>query len=90
MVSSVETRSRKKRVSCVHHWLVSSPNGETSWGECRKCGRRKRFLNRFDGNERPNNSDLFVEAIGWRRGQPPAAQTSDANLEAALGSLRSR
>ena len=46
---------------CVHHWLVRSPQGATSWGECRKCGLRRRFSNHFDGRDRANNSDLFGE-----------------------------
>ena len=53
--------------SCMHHWLVRPPNGETSWGECRKCGRRKRFLNHFEGRDRGNNSDIFANgSTSWK------------------------
>ena len=52
---------------CIHHWLVRPPDGENSWGQCRKCGRRKRFSNRFDGRDRANNSDIFANgSIHWK------------------------
>lgn len=61
-VPDIRTKSPGKTTStrCVHHWLVRPPQGENSWGECRKCGRRKRFSNRFDGRDRANNSDIFA------------------------------
>ena len=65
MVTITTPRPRTK--ICKHHWEVRPPAGATSWGECRKCGRRKRFSNRFDGRDRANNSDLFVDtATAWR------------------------
>lgn len=30
---------------CTHHWLISSPNGPTSHGECKHCGITKDFSN---------------------------------------------
>ncbi|MCY3918910.1 MAG: hypothetical protein OXG38_03755 [Chloroflexi bacterium] len=47
--------------------MVRPPDGENSWGQCRKCGRRKRFSNRFDGRDRANNSDIFANgSISWK------------------------
>ena len=52
---------------CVHHWLVRPPEGTTSWARCRKCGKRKRFSNSFQGQDRTNNSDIFVDnPVSWR------------------------
>ncbi len=31
--------------SCAHHWLIESPDGETSRGVCRICGSSRRFAN---------------------------------------------
>ena len=52
------TRTKRPK-TCTHFWRVTPPQGELSWGECSKCGKRKRFSNRFEGRDRSNNSDLF-------------------------------
>lgn len=31
--------------ACAHHWLIESPNGETSRGTCKLCGATKEFPN---------------------------------------------
>ena len=65
--SPAREASPQKDARCVHHWMVRPPDGENSWGQCRKCGRRKRFSNRFDGRDRANNSDIFANgSIGWK------------------------
>ena len=56
--SGAKTRQKK----CTHFWRVMPPQGELSWGECSKCGRRKRFSNRFEGRDRSNNSDIFTDS----------------------------
>jgi hypothetical protein len=30
---------------CPHHWMIETPNGETSEGHCKRCGTTKAFLN---------------------------------------------
>ena len=30
---------------CAHHWMIETPNGETSEGHCKRCGQSKAFLN---------------------------------------------
>ena len=30
---------------CAHHWLIESPDGETSRGTCRLCGASREFFN---------------------------------------------
>ena len=30
---------------CNHHWIIESPNGPTSIGECRICGEVREFKN---------------------------------------------
>ena len=56
--ASVNLKSKK----CTHHWMVHAPQGVNSWGTCRKCSKRKRFSNQFEGRDRTNNSDIFVES----------------------------
>jgi hypothetical protein len=58
---ATKTAPRARIKICVHHWIVHTPQGTTSWGTCRKCSKRKRFSNHFDGRDRTNNSDLFVD-----------------------------
>lgn len=31
--------------SCVHHWLIETPNGRESHGVCKRCGAKKAFTN---------------------------------------------
>jgi hypothetical protein len=31
--------------TCSHHWVIESPNGPTSVGECRACGEVREFKN---------------------------------------------
>ncbi|HJN92057.1 MAG TPA: hypothetical protein QGF05_04935 [Dehalococcoidia bacterium] len=58
-LADVAAPARKAAKTCAHFWQVSPPQGELSWGSCKKCGKRKRFSNRFDGRDRTNNSDIF-------------------------------
>mgnify|MGYP001283817561 CR=1 FL=1 len=59
VAADVAAPVRKTAKTCAHFWQVSAPQGELSWGSCKKCGKRKRFSNRFDGRDRTNNSDIF-------------------------------
>ena len=54
---------------CVHHWIIESPDGPTSFGICKHCGVVKEFSNDWQDvlikRERPSNdhslaSDLTV------------------------------
>jgi len=69
MTTLAEAAPAKERAkaACVHHWVVRPPQGETSWGECRKCNRRRRFINHFEGRDRGNNSDIFASGSNsWK------------------------
>ena len=39
--SSVDAESNE----CAHHWMIDTPNGETSDGHCKRCGTTKAFFN---------------------------------------------
>lgn len=75
--------------SCTHQWSLPSPNGPTTLGRCTDCGAEKVFRNSFQDMERTNNSDIFG-AAPRRNGArvDPASDTSDYDLELALGSMR--
>jgi len=30
---------------CPHHWMIDTPNGESSEGHCKRCGKSRAFLN---------------------------------------------
>jgi hypothetical protein len=30
---------------CAHHWMIETPNGETSQASCKRCGKTRDFLN---------------------------------------------
>ncbi len=44
--------------TCKHHWLIESPSGPTSVGECKLCGELRKFRN-------------SVGDTGWEK-EPPA------------------
>ena len=39
------TARRTERRGCHHHWVIDPPNGPTSTGHCKLCGRHRRFPN---------------------------------------------
>lgn len=43
-VEKITGRSGRKEV-CVHHWIVKTPNGQTSRGDCKKCHTVRYFFN---------------------------------------------
>jgi hypothetical protein len=30
---------------CSHHWMIDTPNGESSSASCKHCGKSRAFLN---------------------------------------------
>jgi len=53
--------SDTKQKQCVHHWIIDSPDGPTSFGKCKLCGATAEFSNDlqnvFDKREYPFESD---------------------------------
>jgi hypothetical protein len=49
---------------CVHYWVVDSPNGKTSWGQCTACLVRREFQNAIgdQGWDWPAKNSLDWEA----------------------------
>ncbi len=52
--------------TCVHHWVIASPNGETSRGVCKICGMERDF---------PNSADDWL----WERSVPQSRWTGRAD-----------
>jgi len=63
MTTAIET--------CVHHWMIESPNGPVSKGKCEKCGEERMFLNSVPGD--------------IKRGRVPSFQTGGS--EAAVNDI---
>ena len=40
-------KKKEQKVKCVHYWLIESPDGPISKGECIHCGEERRFINAF-------------------------------------------
>ncbi len=38
-----------ERLGCKHHWVLDSPAGPVSKGECRSCGQERDFPNYIEG-----------------------------------------
>ena len=35
-------------VTCMHHWVIDTPNGPLSEGVCQRCGEKREFKNSAD------------------------------------------
>ena len=44
----IETKPPVAKGTCVHHWLIETPNGRESTGVCKRCGVTKEFANSTD------------------------------------------
>lgn len=72
-------RKTTRRGPHQHHWLIEAPNGPTSVGKCKTCGRRKDFPNSsedsiWDGAEgRSRWNDMGISRRRQRRGDEPIA-----------------
>ena len=73
---------------CAHHWVIDSPNGPTSYGQCKLCHAGKYFKNSpdeflWDGETTKEVSD---KAIASEKSSlkvlEPAKRTKDQKLDA--------
>ncbi|MQG18396.1 MAG: hypothetical protein FI687_01260 [SAR202 cluster bacterium] len=48
----------EQQIECVHQWLIDSPNGPISKGECLDCGKISEFKNSMpvSGWDRTDNT----------------------------------
>lgn len=42
------TRTEVAEQTCRHHWVIDTPHGPVSKGECRLCGAQAEFRNSAD------------------------------------------
>ena len=45
MEQTTTIERRPTQATCVHHWVIESPNGRESRGKCKMCGKAKVFAN---------------------------------------------
>ena len=38
-------------MTCTHHYIIETPSGPTSWGECKLCKETKEFKNFIDPDQ---------------------------------------
>jgi hypothetical protein len=50
---------------CVHYWIIESPHGPTSKGQCRYCGAVAEFFNDLQGCL--NNTKIYAAGIYGER-----------------------
>ena len=41
--------------TCVHHWILQTPNGPTSEGTCKRCHQVRSFLNYVEASAYTSN-----------------------------------
>lgn len=47
----LETNAQTLPVSrCAHHWVIETPAGPVSRGQCKRCGEEREFLNSPDSS----------------------------------------
>ena len=63
---------------CVHYWVIDSPNGKTSWGQCTACLVRREFQNAIgdEGWDWPAKNSLY-----WERGYVAALPSQTLTAE---------
>ena len=45
---NLDTLNNFIAAACAHHWVIESPNGPLSEGECQRCGEHREFNNSSD------------------------------------------
>ena len=61
---------KEETQTCVHHWIIESPDGPVSKGLCQKCGEEKEFQNYFpyskwESEQRDKKrADLLLKELG--------------------------
>jgi len=40
-------------IKCTHHFIIPTPNGNSSIGTCKLCGFKKEMFNYFEGKLSP-------------------------------------
>jgi hypothetical protein len=64
-IQQIEQPAADDAVTCAHHWVIASPDGEMSMGTCKRCGVQKEF---------PNSADDYL----WERSVPQSRWTGRA------------
>lgn len=49
-MTTEEAQDVEEASDCQHHWMIASPNGPTSMGECKLCGAQAEFRNSIPGS----------------------------------------
>lgn len=48
-------RQKSEQSKCTHYWIIESPDGRTSFGQCKYCGLVNEFSN--DWHDALNNKE---------------------------------
>jgi len=51
----------------VHHWVIDTPRGATSWGVCKICGDKREFQNYASDYIWEDDSVDSLQQGGWRK-----------------------
>jgi len=73
MLETLKIMIENKLVSektCVHHWVINSPNGPSSSGSCRHCGAAREFLNAI----------TWENSAGYRKKSPKPIDIDTSTL----------
>ena len=70
IIKAPEADTPDTKPSCAHHWVIATPNGETSRGVCKVCGTEKEF---------PNSAEDWL----WERNVPQSRWTGRADPSSA-------
>jgi hypothetical protein len=65
-ISAPEAQPQEANPTCAHHWVIATPNGETSQGVCKICGLERQF---------PNSAEDWL----WERNVPQSRWTGRAD-----------
>jgi hypothetical protein len=70
---------------CVHHWVIETPSGTTSWGVCKICGDKREFQNYASDFIWEGDSIDSLQQGGWRKPvteliRPPGEEKDESSF----------
>jgi len=62
-----DVSTASQELTCRHHWIIQTPTGATSWGQCKFCNGRREFANFLDFTHDGSDRSLPVQTMGLDR-----------------------
>jgi hypothetical protein len=68
------SKSNTKQQECIHHWIIDTPHGQTSYGKCKHCGAVAEFSNTWL-NDLVGREKTVISAPGMKADNLPGVSS---------------